>query len=125
MEIVVAILIFTLFYALFFNLNETIEILYWLWIPILVGCAVTYFLGWLIGRCFPIGFRYRRWHGVLIMFTLLIAGIIAAMLMLSVSVNSDIDAFSDVFPVLFIFLIFGGIPTLFVGLWLGNRLIET
>lgn len=121
-EIVLAILIFSFFYTLFFSLKDTIEILCWLWFPILIGGMAVYILGWFLGSNFPEDFRFKKWHGVLIMFIVLITGIIVGMLAFSLSKNNDVNNFSDFIPVPIVFLIFGGIPTLLVGLWLGNSL---
>lgn len=121
-EIVLAILIFSFFYTLFFSLQDTIEILGWLWYALLVGCMTAYSLGWGLGNNFPKDFKFKKLHGVLIMFAILITGIIIGMLSFSLSESNDVNNFSDFIPVSIVFLIFGGIPTFGVGVWLGNHL---
>lgn len=121
-EIIGAFLVFNFFYTLFFNAHETTEILRWLWLPLVVGCATMYILAWLFAKALPPNYRYKIWQGVLLMFALLLVSIIVGMVVISMWPNNDINELADVFPVILISLAFGGLPTLLVGLWLGNRL---
>ncbi|SOD18352.1 hypothetical protein [Pedobacter xixiisoli] len=121
-EIIGAIFISSFFYTMFFGLNETIEIFRWLFFPILFGTILTYALGWFIGSSFSANYVFKKWQGILMMFALLIVGICGAMLSLSFASNNDINSIDAIFPVIFVFLAFGGLPTLILGLWLGSQL---
>lgn len=121
-EIVGAFLLASLFHTVFFGLKETVAILQWLCFPLLIACAITYAFGWFIGNRFSARYHFKKWQGVVIMFALLLVGIFGGMLTLSISANNDINEITDVFPVVLVFLAFGGLPTLILGLWLGNRL---
>ncbi|MCZ4245919.1 hypothetical protein [Pedobacter punctiformis] len=121
-EIAGALLVFSLLYTLFFGLNETVEILCWLWLPILISCTAAYVFGWVISNWFTVHYNFKKWQGVAIIFSLLIISIIAGVFALSLANNNDINDLTDVFPVILIFLLFGGLPTLVVGFWLGKQL---
>ena len=121
-EIVGAFVLAFLFYAVFFGLKETVMLLQWLYLPLLIACFITYAVGWFIGNRFSANYQFKKWQGVVIMFALIIVGIFGGMLTLSFSANNDINEIADVFPVVLVFLAFGGLPTLILGLWLGNRL---
>lgn len=121
-EIIGALLISSFFYTLFFGVHETITMLKWLYPHLFIGSIFSYALGWLIGQSFSANYQFKKWQGVVIMFALLLAGIFAAMFSLSASSQNDISSFMDFVPVILVFLAFGGIPTLFLGLWLGKQL---
>lgn len=121
-EIVGALIFFTFFYSLFFGFKETIEFVRWLWLPLVIGCVSAYVFGWILANAFPTHYRFKKWQAVLMMFALLFGAIVVAMAVISLWPNNDIDEVSDVFPAVLVFLAFGGLPTLFVGLWLGSRL---
>lgn len=121
-EIFGTILLFSFFYTLFFGSNETIKIFHWLWLPIFIGCALAFGLAWVISDWFSENYNFKKRQGVIIIFGLLISGVIAGTISLSLSDGNDINDFSDFFSIIIVFLLFGGIPTIAVGLWLGNRL---
>lgn len=121
-EIVGALVLASLFYTVFFGLKETVDIFQWLCFPLLMACAITYAFGWFIGNHFSARYQFKKWQGVIIMFALLLVSIFGGMLTLSISANNDINEITDVFPVVLLFLAFGGLPTLIWGLWLGSRL---
>lgn len=121
-EIMGTLFLFSLLYTLFFGIKDTLEILHWLLFSIFIGCTAAYGFGWFMSGWFPNSYNFRKWQAVVIIFSLLIIGIIAGMLSLSLTKGNDINAISDLFPVILVFLLFGSLPTLGVGLWLGNRL---
>ncbi|RZL39546.1 MAG: hypothetical protein EOO96_00355 [Pedobacter sp.] len=121
-EIIGAMLVSFFFYTLFFGIEETKKLVEWLYPPMIIGCSVTYAFGWIIGNRITTNYQFKKWQGLVIIFALLLVGVFGGMLTLSLSANSDINEISDVFPVVLVFLAFGGLPTLILGLWLGNRL---
>lgn len=121
-EIIGAVLLSSFFYTIFFGLNETIQFFQWLCIPIIIGCVLTYTFGWLIGSRFTPNYQFKKWQGVAIIFALLLFNIIASLFIFSLTPDNDINEASDYVNVIFVFLLFGGLPTLILGLWLGNQL---
>lgn len=121
-EIVGAFLLSSFFYTVFFGLEETQQFFQWLCMPILIGCALTYVFAWFIGSQFSPNYQFKKWQGLAIIFTLLLFGIVNTLFIFSLTPDNDINEASDYVNVIFVFLLFGGLPTLVLGLWLGNRL---
>lgn len=111
------------FYILFFSFAETLAFFEVLWLPLLVGFIAMFFIGRIMGNSFSPSFKYKVWHGVAIIFTLLIVAIITGVTATVLIPNWDsLDRIQGVISVVLIFLSFGGLPTLVVGIWLGYRL---
>ncbi|MFV0541167.1 MAG: hypothetical protein ACK5MZ_08020 [Aestuariibaculum sp.] len=81
-----------------------------------------YTIGWFLGKLFPKNYPYKTYHGIIILFAVLIFAIFIGCFVLGLMPNNDMNAITDVFPVLLIFLIFGGLPTFIIGIWLGKKL---
>lgn len=123
-EIIGAFLLSTFFYTGFFGVDEAKQFFQWLCLPIIIGCALTFAFAWFIGGRFAPNYRFKKWQGVAILFALLLFGIVSTMFIFSLTPDNDINEVSDYAYVILVFLLFGGLPTLILGLWLGNRLIK-
>ena len=117
-----AFLLATVFYALFFSFAETIEFFEVLWFPILAGFLAMCFAGILIGNSFSQSFNFKIWHGVAIIFVLLIIAVVIGVMTTLLLPNWDRVDLQDVISIILVFLAFGGLPTLLTGIWLGYRL---
>ena len=117
-----AILLATVFYALFFSFAETTEFFEALWFPILAGFLAMFFIGRIIGNSFSPSFAFKIWHGVVLIFVLLIIAIVIGVMATMLLPNWDSINVQDVFSIILVFLLFGGLPTLVTGIWLGYRL---
>jgi len=121
-EVVTAILVFSFFHILFFGVQATLEIKAFLF-PIFSGIACAYGSGWLIGNNLIIQNGYKVWHGVAIIFTILLIAVVAGTLSVNLTQQLDgIKNLSGLLSVILVFLIFGSLPTLAIGLWLGKCL---
>lgn len=122
-ESVGAVLLASAFYALFFSFAETMEFFKILWFPILAGFFAMCFAGIVIGNSFSQNFKFKVWHGVAIIFVLLIIAIVIGVIATLFIPNWDsFDIIQGAISVILIFLSFGGLPTLLTGIWLGYRL---
>lgn len=121
-ESIGAIILASGFYTLFFSFAETIEFFEVLWLPILIGFLAMCFAGRAIGNSFSPSFKFKIWHGVVLVFVLLIIAIVIGVVATLLIPNWDRFDIQDVFSVILVFLAFGGLPTLIVGVWLGNQL---
>lgn len=121
-ESIGTILLGSVSYALFFSLAETKEFFEVLWLPILAGFTAMCFAGRALGNSFSPSFKFNVWHGIVIVFALLFIAIIVGVMATLLLPNWDKIGLQDVFSVILVFLSFGGLPTLVVGVWLGNAL---
>lgn len=122
-ESIGAVLLASAFYALFFSFAETMEFFKILWFPILAGFFAMCFAGIVIGNSFSQNFKFKVWHGVVIIFVLLIIAIVVGVIATLFIPNWDsFDIIQSAISVILIFLSFGGLPTLLTGIWLGYRL---
>ncbi|RZL30479.1 MAG: hypothetical protein EOO96_18055 [Pedobacter sp.] len=122
-ESIGAVLLASAFYALFFSFAETMEFSKILWFPILAGFFAMCFAGIVIGNSFSQNFKFKVWHGVAIIFVLLIIAIVIGVIATLFIPNWDsFDIIQGAISVILIFLSFGGLPTLLTGIWLGYRL---
>jgi len=117
-----AILLGTAFYGLFFSFAEIIDFFEALWFPILIGFLAMYFAGRIIGNSFSSNFKFKIRHGVAIVFVLLIIAIVMGVMAMLLLSDWDSVGIQGVFSVILVFLVFGGLPTLVVGIWLGYDL---
>lgn len=122
-ESIGAVILASAFYALFFSFAETIEFFEVLWLPILLGFLAMCFAGIVIGNSFSARFNFKIWHGVILVFVLLIIAIVIGVVATLLIPNWDsYDIIQSAISVILIFLSFGGLPTLLTGIWLGYRL---
>lgn len=125
-QIIGTILLGSAFYTLFFSAAETVEFFKVLWLQLLFGFIAMYFAGRWIGNSFKPTFNFKVWHGIAIIFALLFVGIIAGVLAMQFLPDWHIsDNIQTIISLLLIFLTFGGLPTLIVGIWLGYALRKT
>ena len=91
--------------------------------PILLGFLAMCFAGIVIGNSFSTRFNFKIWHGVVLVFVLLIIAIVIGVVATLLIPNWDsYDIIQSAISVILIFLSFGGLPTLITGIWLGYRL---
>lgn len=122
-EICLSFLVFIFFHNLFLGYYEnSVDVIVWLWLPISMAVIAMYAMAWYLGKQLPANYAYKTYHGIIILFSLLLVAVLVGCFVFSLQNNNDFDDVTDVFPVLLIFLVFGSLPTLFVGLWLGKRL---
>lgn len=118
-----AIVLASAFYALFFSFAETMAFFEVLWFSILAGFLAMCFAGIVIGNSFSQTFKFKVWHGVAIIFALLLVAIVAGVMATLLIPNWDTFCIiQSAISVILIFLSFGGLPTLLTGIWLGYRL---
>jgi hypothetical protein len=123
LEIVLGFLMFLFFHNLLLGVYENaFDVIIWLWFPILIGIISMYAIGWYLGKQLPENYSYKIYHGIIILFAILIIAVLVGSFIFALMPNNDMDSIADVFLVLLVFLIFGGLPTLLVGIWLGNKL---
>ena len=122
-EICLSFLVFILFQNLFLGYYEnSVDLIVWLWLPISMTVIAMYTMAWYLGKQLPANYAYKTYHGIIILFSLLIVAVLVGCFVFSLQGNNDFDDVTDVCPVLLIFLVFGSLPTLFVGHWLGKKL---
>ena len=106
------------------SFSDFSAILFHLAIPVLVGflfsATIIYYIGTYIDLKRP-SKSFCMVIGIFLMFLLLTISVLIGTFTLRILFENSIDNFSYL-NVLLIFYVFGGVQTLFVGLWLGVKL---
>ncbi|UIR55672.1 hypothetical protein LZQ00_15550 [Sphingobacterium sp. SRCM116780] len=118
-------LTFFVLYSLFFNVQEIIMFLGILWFPGIIAVIAMLATGYTLGEFLSTSLkpRYTLTSGIIILFVLLLIGIVVGVLAFNLSNEGDkITRMESWMAVILVFLLFGGIPTLIVGIVLGKKL---
>ena len=118
-------LTFFVLYSLLFNAQEMMMFLDILWFPGIIAVVAMLATGYILGEFLSASLkpRYPLALGVFIMFVLLLIGIVVGVLAFNLSnIGDKITKIESWISVILVFLLFGGIPTLIVGMVLGKKL---